>query len=79
MKYINQIISKLENEYQFKVNGRTCPAEDQLTGDMSVMTTWGRRAALYRITLCYETNSWFAAFKSGNNSVVSSSALMIGR
>ncbi|WP_067222485.1 tight adherence pilus pseudopilin TadF [Marinomonas gallaica] len=53
----------------------TCSAKAPLTGDMSVMTSWGRRASLYRLTVCYEVPSWF----SQGQETVQSSALMIGR
>lgn len=52
-----------------------CSAKAPLTENMSVMTSWGRRASLYRLTVCYEIPSWFS---QGQNTV-QSSALMIGR
>ncbi|WP_425642605.1 tight adherence pilus pseudopilin TadF [Marinomonas gallaica] len=53
----------------------TCSAKDPLTGDMSVMTSWGRRASLYRLTACYKVPTWF----DQGQSVIESAALMIGR
>ncbi|MBJ7551486.1 tight adherence pilus pseudopilin TadF [Marinomonas ostreistagni] len=58
----------------------TCTQSDlDLSSDLSVMTSWGREASLYRITLCYETPNWFGRFVTNDDTVVRSDALMIGR
>ena len=57
----------------------TCNAMPALTEDSSVMTTWGRRASVYRVTLCYDVPSWFAAFIPQSQTLIQSNALMIGR
>lgn len=43
---------------------------------LSMTTSWGRRAALYRVTLCYDSNNW--AFDGDDTRLVSSS-IMMGR
>lgn len=52
----------------------------QIRDQVGVVTSWGRNARLYRITLCYETGSWFGqVIGSDQFRHVSSSAVIIGR
>ncbi|WP_254795850.1 tight adherence pilus pseudopilin TadF [Moritella viscosa] len=43
------------------------------------MTSWGRRASIYRVTMVYRTENWFGALIGEEFNTVSSSAIMIGR
>ncbi|SGY85494.1 tight adherence pilus pseudopilin TadF [Moritella viscosa] len=51
---------------------------DTLT-NLAVMTSWGRRASIYRVTMVYRTENWFGALIGEEFNTVSSSAIMIGR
>lgn len=59
--------------------GIKCVPEQALNTDVSVMTSWDRKAALYKLTMCYETPSWFGNFFGEDRNIVQSSALTIGR
>lgn len=47
--------------------------------NLSVVTSWGRQATLYRVTLCYETDNWIGDLLGSAFTTVSSSSIMIGR
>jgi len=47
--------------------------------NLAVMTSWGRRASIYRVTMVYRTENWFGALIGEEFNTVSSSAIMIGR
>lgn len=47
--------------------------------NLSVTTTWGRKAVLYRVTLCYETDNFAGRFFGKKFTTVQSSSLSIGR
>ena len=46
---------------------------------LSKITTWGRRATLYRVTLCYETDNWIGDLLGTEFTRVQSDAVIIGR
>lgn len=46
---------------------------------LSMMTSWGRRATLYKVTLCYETENWSGKLLDKEFSTVQSSSIMMGR
>jgi tight adherence protein F len=46
---------------------------------LSKVTTWGRRAALYRVTFCYDTANWFGRLFTETFTRVQSSSVIIGR
>ncbi|MGF1756227.1 ATP-binding protein [Vibrio makurazakiensis] len=46
---------------------------------LSMMTSWGRRATLYRVTLCYETDNWAGELLETDFTTVQSSSVMMGR
>ncbi|MCF1428411.1 MAG: ATP-binding protein [Shewanella sp.] len=46
---------------------------------LSFMTSWGRRANLYRVTLCYETDNWAGELFDAQFTTVQSSSIMMGR
>jgi len=58
------------------VNNRV-PIQD--LGDLVVITSWGRRATIYRVTLIYKTENWFGSLIGKEFNTVSSSSVMIGR
>ncbi|MCL9783357.1 ATP-binding protein [Vibrio sp. S4M6] len=47
--------------------------------NLSVVTTWGRQAPLYRVTLCYKGVNYFALLHAGNYRRVEASSYSIGR
>ncbi|SHO56531.1 tight adherence pilus pseudopilin TadF [Vibrio quintilis] len=47
--------------------------------DLSKITTWGRRASLYRVTLCYDTDNWIGELLDMEFTRVQSDAVIIGR
>lgn len=47
--------------------------------DLSVVTTWGRQARLYRVTICYETDNLFGDLLGGEFTRVRSSSVIVGR
>lgn len=47
--------------------------------DLSVITVWGRRTSLYRVTVCYQTNNWVGDLLNVDFTQVSSNAVGIGR
>ena len=51
----------------------------QREGDLSVVTTWGRKSALYRVTLCYETENLVAGIVESGFTRVSSTSVSLGR
>ncbi len=46
---------------------------------LSVVTSWGRNSAIYRVTLCYETDNLVAGLLDNGFTTVQSSAMVIGR
>lgn len=63
-------------------DGQTCqPAQtlSALEGDLSVVTSWGRQATLYRVTLCYETENLISNFTDTGFTTVQSSSVIVGR
>tara|TARA_Y100001960_G_scaffold332695_1_gene434242 strand:+ start:2296 stop:2841 length:546 start_codon:yes stop_codon:yes gene_type:complete len=46
---------------------------------LSVLTSWGRRVPLYRVSVCYQTNNWFGSLIGSNYELVCSESVMIGR
>jgi len=63
-------------------DGQVCqPAQllSALEGDLSVVTSWGRQATLYRVTLCYETENLLANLIDSGFSRVQSSSVIVGR
>ncbi|NRB42226.1 MAG: ATP-binding protein [Pseudomonadales bacterium] len=46
---------------------------------LSVVTSWDRQSALYRVSLCYDSDNWFGALVGENYTRVSSSSVIIGR
>ncbi|MCG7497042.1 ATP-binding protein [Vibrio sp. Of7-15] len=66
---------------RFSRGQQTCQVSQflsQLT-DLSVVTSWGRQASLYRVTLCYETDNWVGELLGEQFTTVSTNAIMIGR
>lgn len=61
--------------------GARCQTEQTLEQmqHLSKITTWGRRATLYRVTLCYETDNWIGDLLDMDFTTVQSDAVMIGR
>ncbi|WP_162063690.1 tight adherence pilus pseudopilin TadF [Vibrio taketomensis] len=61
--------------------GVRCQAAQSLNQmqHLSKVTTWGRRATLYRVTLCYETDNWIGDLLDVDFTTVQSDAVMIGR
>ncbi len=60
------------------------PHEDDglavIENKIGVTTSWGRKARLYQVTLCYETGSWFGRVTGAEKLThVSSTAVIIGR
>ncbi|GAL12453.1 Flp pilus assembly surface protein TadF ATP/GTP-binding motif [Vibrio astriarenae] len=48
-------------------------------GNLSVVSSWGRRTPIYRVTLCYDTNNWIGSLLGTDFTRVSSSSVIIGR
>ncbi len=46
---------------------------------LSVVTTWGRKSTLYRVTLCYETDDMVSGVLGNGFTTVSSSSVILGR
>ena len=46
---------------------------------LSMITSWGRRASLYRVTICYETDNWAGELLDANFTTIQSSSIMMGR
>ena len=62
--------------------GTNCqPAQtlSSVEGDLSVVTSWGRQATLYRVTLCYETENLIANLLNAGFTTVQSSSVIVGR
>ncbi|GAK83915.1 Flp pilus assembly surface protein TadF [Vibrio ponticus] len=51
----------------------------QLRNSLAVVTSWGRQATLYRVTLCYATDNMVEHVLDSGFSMVSSSSVVIGR
>ena len=50
-----------------------------LQSNLSVVTSWGRQATLYRVTLCYSTDNMVEELLDNGFNMVSSSSVVIGR
>lgn len=61
--------------------GRGCTMSDTIAqkSDLSMVTSWGRRATLYRVTLCYETENWAGPLFGENFTTIQSASIMMGR
>jgi tight adherence protein F len=62
--------------------GTNCQPSQTLSsveGDLSVVTSWGRQATLYRVTLCYETENLIANLLNAGFTTVQSSSVIVGR
>ncbi|MEZ8284593.1 tight adherence pilus pseudopilin TadF [Vibrio splendidus] len=61
--------------------GGGCTLTETIQGlqALSMMTSWGRRATLYRVTLCYETDNWAGELFETDFTTVQSSSVMMGR
>jgi tight adherence protein F len=46
---------------------------------LSVLSSWGRRVPLYRVSVCYQTDNWFGSLIGANYDLVCSESIMIGR
>ena len=46
---------------------------------LSVLSSWGRRVPLYRVSVCYRTDNWFGSLIGANYELVCSESIMIGR
>ena len=46
---------------------------------LSVLTTWGRMASVYRVTMCYETENYVGSALGSDFTVVKSSSVILGR
>ena len=57
----------------------TCKAPNTLDANLAVVTSWGRKTTLYRLTLCYDTENWYGGLVGQDYKRVSSSSLMVGR
>ena len=57
----------------------TCNPPDTLDTSLAVVTSWGRKTTLYRLTLCYDTENWYGGLVGEDYKRVSSSSLMVGR
>lgn len=57
----------------------TCSPPDALDTSLAVVTSWGRKTTLYRLTLCYDTENWFGDLIGKDYKRVSSTSLMVGR
>ncbi len=57
----------------------TCSPPDALDPDLAVVTSWGRKTTLYRLTLCYDTDNWYGDLVGEDYKIVSSTSLMVGR
>lgn len=64
---------------KFKGAGLTCTPPNTLDPNLAVVTSWGRKTTLYRLTLCYETENWYGELVGEDYKMVSSSSLMVGR
>ncbi|NLS13073.1 ATP-binding protein [Vibrio sp. SM6] len=51
----------------------------QVENDLTVVTSWGRKATLYRVTLCYSTENMVEKVLDNGFAMVSSSAVVVGR
>lgn len=63
-------------------DGATCQPSQTLSsveGDLSVLTSWGRQATLYRVTLCYETENLIENLLNAGFTTVQSSSVIVGR
>ncbi|WP_417551947.1 tight adherence pilus pseudopilin TadF [Marinomonas fungiae] len=64
----------------FRGGGLNCELNNgALDPSLAVVTSWGRRTTLYRVTLCYETENWFGDIIGEDYRIVSSSSVMVGR
>lgn len=59
--------------------GLKCSPATALDPGLAVVTSWGRKTTLYRLTLCYETDNWYGALVGEDYRIVTSSSLMVGR
>ena len=66
---------------RFYVGTLRCNVSDFLSEltHVSVVTSWGRQASLYRVTLCYDTDNWFGSLVGERFTRINSSSIMIGR
>lgn len=64
---------------KYKGGSLTCSPPDTLDTGLAVVTSWGRKTTLYRLTLCYETDNWYGGVVGKDYKMVSSSSLMVGR
>ncbi|MGR5253252.1 tight adherence pilus pseudopilin TadF [Vibrio astriarenae] len=65
-----------------KCGGSQSLKELDIDGDehyYSVVSSWGRRTSLYRVTLCYDTNNWIGSLIGTDFTRVTSSSVIIGR
>ena len=49
--------------------------------DLHIETSWGKKATLYQVTVCYESDSWFRSVLGESNTaaVARASSIMLGR
>nr|WP_159063831.1 tight adherence pilus pseudopilin TadF [Thaumasiovibrio occultus] len=61
--------------------GANCLPPDTLRSqsDLSVVTTFDRRAILYKVTLCYQGNNWFGSLMGDDYGRIRSYSVMLGR
>lgn len=59
--------------------GIACTPSPVLDDTLSVTTSQGGKASIYRVTLCYQTINWFGAVTGREYGLVSSNAVAIGR
>ena len=65
--------------YRDGINCQPAQVLSVIEGDLSVVTSWGRQATLYRVTLCYETENLLANLIDSSFSTVQSSSVIVGR
>ncbi|WP_390903526.1 tight adherence pilus pseudopilin TadF [Vibrio paucivorans] len=74
-------IGEANSPRSFQFGAYQCQLSLNMTDleELSVVTSWGRQAPLYRVTLCYQTDNWFGRLVDGDYTRVQSSSVIIGR
>lgn len=74
-------ITPLQNIHLFSRGQLACTPNSTLISKetLSPTTSWGRRAVLYKVTICYQGANWFGELVGKDYSLIRSSSIMLGR
>ena len=77
----NEDVPALKQEHSKGMQCRPATGQSltELDNSLFVETSWGRRATLYQVTLCYEGDNWYGDLVDETFTTVRASSIMLGR